>query len=313
MSSLRAAGILALVVATGACASTGGAGEREAIDPGAIRGRVFDGRTGRALTPGEVAAHLLRAHVILVGEQHASPPHHAVQREVIELAAALAPGRTAVGVEWLPRSQRLALAGFIAAEPAPSLEELRAAVRWDELWKHDLLAYAPVFEAARRLRLPIVPLNAEPGLTRFIARGGLEAVPLERRAELPPLTTASEAHRRWFAERMAEASKGHPEHAIEGEALERFYLAQLVWDETMAEAARRAALRYKLIVLAGTGHIERGLGIPARLGRLERLVIIPVKDAADAAARARDADFPEREADLLWVTPAGLPWPAEPP
>lgn len=277
-------------------------GEQDETAP-SIRGRVIDARSGRVVEPGELAERLAAAHVILVGEQHASPPHHAVQREVIERVAALAPGRVAIGVEWLPRSQRLALAGYTFAEPAPSLEELRAAVRWDDLWKHDFAAYAPVFEAARGLRIPIVPLNVEPGLTRFIARGGIEAVPPERRGELPPLTTGNAAHRRWFAERMAEAAAGHPEHAVTGEALERFYLAQVVWDEAMAEAARHVALRYKVVVLAGTGHVERGLGIPARMGALRRLVILPVEDAADAAARARDADFPEREADLFWVMP----------
>jgi hypothetical protein len=127
-------------------------------------------------------------------------------------------------------------------------------------------------------------------------------VPAERRAELPPLDTGNEAHRLWFAERMRQLAGSHPAHAVEGEALERFYLAQLLRDEVMAASVLEALERYdKVVVCAGLGHIERGLGIPARLGALERLVIIPVASAGEARRRARDQPFPEREADRVWL------------
>jgi uncharacterized iron-regulated protein len=285
-----------LVLALAGCASAGP--RPSARDPG---GRVVDARSGRVVAPDELDRRLAAARVVLVGEEHANPAFHAVQEEVLWRVAKLVSGRVAMGVEWLPRSTRPALEGFLGASPPASLDALRAAVRWDELWGHDFQAYRPLLGAARRLGVAIVPLNAEPGLARLVAKGGVERVPPERRAELPPLTSGSEAHRAWFAARMEAAEKQHPGHAVTGEALERYYLAQLVWDETMAAALREAAASQVVVAFAGLGHVERGLGIPARLGDLPCLVIVPVPSLAEAERRAREADFPEREADLFWV------------
>lgn len=266
-----------------------------------LEARVFDGRTGRELTPDEVATRLLSARVVLVGEEHANPAYHAVQAEVAETLVAVAGDAStiALAVEWLPRSTRLTLEGW-SGGGAPS-DELRVATRWDELWGHDFAAYAPLLERMRAARVAILPINAEPGLARLVARGGVDGVPPERRAELPPLDSGTDAHRAWFTERMRDAGHGH---AIEGPALERFYLAQLVWDETMAGNVRAAAADYThVVVCAGVGHVERALGIPARLAPLATLVVLPITSREDIATHALDAPFPEREADLLWLTP----------
>lgn len=288
--------LLAGVAMLSACASAGAVRTPE----GDERGRVIDGRTGAVLSQAEVTRRLLDARVILVGEEHANPAYHAVQREVLERVVALQPG-TAMGIEWLPRSSEGVLDGFLKTSPPPPIGELSALVDWDRVWGHDFAAYADLFETARRLRIPVVPLNAEPGLARLVARGGIAGVPPERAAELPPLNTGNDAHRAWFRERMEAASEGHPGHAVSGDAFDRMYLAQLVWDETMARSVVHAAETRKVVVFAGLGHVEHGLGIPARLGDLTRLVIVPVLSASDARSRVRDADMPEREADLFWL------------
>ncbi len=257
-----------------------------------LRDRVIDGRTGQVLTPREVDARLLAARVVFVGEEHGNPLFHRVQGEVLERVARLDPD-TAMAIEWLPPSKSLALLGFIASSPPATLESLRAAVLWDETWGHDFAAYAPLFELARTRRIPILPLNAEPGLARFVARGGRDGVPPERRAELPPLDSGNDAHRAWFRARMEVAAHGHPGHALSGDAFERFYLAQLVWDETMARNAVVAARAHKVVVFAGSGHVEFGLGIPARIGALSHVVILPIAAATDARTTG--------EADLYWV------------
>lgn len=275
---------------------------RDESDGAPLGGRVLDAKSGEVLDAHEVARRILGARVILVGEEHGNPIFHEVQREVLELVAARKPGSVALGVEWLPRSARLALAGFGVATPPATLDELRRAVRWDELWGHELSAYARVLEAARRVRAPIVPLNAEPGLARLVARGGVDGVPPERQAELPPLDSGNDAHRAWFRERMQAAAHGHAAHALSDDAFEHYYLAQLLWDETMARAILEALAHHAhIVVCAGLGHVERGLGIPARLGATRHLIVIPVASASEAARRAFDGELPEREADLFWV------------
>lgn len=297
----HAMGCVSLALLSSGCASL-----RSSPAPGdapLAGGRIIDARSGRALSPAEVDQRLLAAQVILVGEEHATPMYQTVQREVLERVEALDPRHTALGIEWLPRSATLALDDFVTATPPESLAALRAAVDWDAVWGHDFDAYADIFESARRQLIPIVALNAEPGLARLVARHGVAGVPPERTAELPPLDSGNADHRDWFRARMQAASEGHPGHSVSGAAFERMYLAQLVWDETMARSISEALIDVRrIVVFAGLGHVEQGLGIPARLGAgVARLIIVPVASADDARSRARDAELPMREADLFWV------------
>lgn len=263
-----------------------------------------DGRTGQVLGDAALTDRLAASDVVLIGEQHAEPLSMAVHVAVLEAAARLA-RPVVVAVEWLPGSARLAVKGWLSSdEPVESLGD---AVGWDRVWGHELTAYAPVLEAARRLGCEVVPVNAEPGLARLVARGGVAGVPDERRAELPPLDTANERHRAWFFDVMREMAAHHPAAGAHGqggdEALERMYLAQLVWDETMSgRVAALAGAPTLVVVMAGQGHIGRGYGVPERLPeRLSRLVVLPASDLDEARSRASGAPFPDREADLFAV------------
>jgi len=300
--------LVAVVATLSACASTGERAPPGGEGQGSI---VVDGRTGAVLSEAEVTRRLRAARVVLVGEEHANPAFHAVQRVVLERVVAVETNGShhiVVGVEWLPRSSEGVLDDFLNRSPQPPIAELRSLVDWDEVWGHDFDAYAALFETARRVHVRIVPLNAEPGLARVVARGGVAGVPPERAAELPPLDSGNEAQREWFRARMEAAAEGHPGHALSGEALDRMYLAQLVWDETMARSVIAAIVSpaaatetRQVVVFAGMGHVEYGLGIPARLGGLTHLVIVPVVSLEDARSRVRDAAMPEREADLFWL------------
>ena len=61
---------------------------------------------------------------------------------------------------------------------------------------------------------------------------------------------------------------GHGKMTKEGK--EQFYQVMTLWDEYMADSAARFQAERKLrriVVLAGSGHIDRGFGIPARLAK----------------------------------------------
>lgn len=263
-----------------------------------------DGRTGKELSAGEALARLREARVVLVGEAHGTASHHALQAFI---AGALnASGQpSAAAVEWLPHSARFAVAGWLrSAEPVDAFFD---AIGWARLWGHAAAAYAPFFDAMRAAGIPVVPVNAEPGLARAVARG-TELSP-EDAARLPPLDSGTDAHRRWFFAQMTGLGSAHGHGGAHGqghdpERLERMYRAQLVWDETMARHVRALAERYATVVVcAGTGHTTRGLGIPARLGGLPARVVHPASSVDEAQSRSVDGDFPDREADLFAIVP----------
>jgi uncharacterized iron-regulated protein len=266
------------------------------------------------LQSSDVQRRLSGAAVVLVGEHHGTPEHHALQQRVaLSLARQRGSSRVVAAIEWLPRSARLALRGWLAgSEDATALSE---AVAWQGVWGHDFDAYRPFFEALRAAGIAIEPVNAEPGLARAVARGiELDAT---QKALLPPLDSGDDAHRAWFAEQMR-AMHGHhgahhgaaaPDGAEAQARMARLYRAQLVWDETMARNIVSLLNEgfEQVVACAGMGHTTRGLGIAARLGSHAWLVVHPVMSLDDAMVRVADRPYPEREADLFWVPSAMQP------
>lgn len=284
--------IPALALVTLACATP-----RTAPAP---RARIVALPSGEALSFDELVTRLLEARVVYVGEQHDREADHAAQRAIVEALHARDPS-IALGLEMVQRPEQPTLDAFVsgAIDEAELLERLR----WTERWGFDFALYRPMFALARAHRLPIIALNAPSELTRAVARGGLEALDDEQRARLPELDLTSAAHRAM----VEEALRGHP--GMTDDMLERFYAAQVVWDETMAEqvAAFLHRADWRLVVLAGAMHVQAGLGIPrraARRGAGPQAIVLPILESElDAALGPEAGRAQEPIADFLWVIP----------
>ena len=85
----------------------------------------------------------------------------------------------------------------------------------------------------------------------------------------------------------------------------RFFLAQVLWDETMADGIAKfikANQDYQVVVLAGQGHVVYGYGIPSRVERrikdsdkdkkfTQRSVLLSVPDITPIEEHKPVADF----------------------
>ena len=296
--------------------------EREALPIGPER-FIVDVPTGEVLSAREAAERLGDVRHVYVGEQHTSELHHRVQLEVLRTLAA-AGVDLAVGVEWLPASSQPILDDYLAGR----IEEpgLVQRLDWKHIWGHDFANYAPLLRWAREAGVPMWALNAPAGLSARVAQVGVAGLTEGQRKALPPLDTGNEAHREFFRMMMAQnAGHGHHQHrhqhghgqdqapALDPAALERYYLAQLVWDESMSRnlAARLASPEGKgktVVVLAGLGHVDHGHGIPLRAKKLTGLdfaIVLPVENGtmADQHHLLRRKGYPEQRADLLWEAP----------
>ncbi len=227
-------------------------------------GTVLSLPEGRALDRGGLAARLAAARLVLVGETHDHPVHHAVQREILELMAA-GGGPLVVGVEWLDHEVQPACDRFSAG--LLTVEEFAREVAWETRWGFPLSLYAPLLETIRQRRLPLVALNAPAPVVRQVARGGLASLaPGQRAALAPALDLEDPAYAALLAAHLA----GHGLSDPAGRA--NFLAAQIVRDETMAERMAAALAPWpdggrRGLVLCGSGHMAEGLGIPPRLAR----------------------------------------------
>jgi uncharacterized iron-regulated protein len=272
-------------------------GAHGAKEPIALPYHLVDGETGKPLDDAAFDQRLQAARVIYVGEEHPNPHHHAVEIAVLERAAGLDPS-LALGLEMLPRTLQAPLDRFVAGEldEAGFLE----AVDWSKTWGYPWGFYAPLLRFCREHHHPAVALNAPLKLAHAVAKNGLDGLSAEEKQQLPEMQMGPPAHR----ERVREAFGAHPHGKFSEAKFERFYAAQLVWDETMAtrvaETLRPDAAPHRMVVVAGAGHTDR-LAVPeraARRGAAPYLVVMPLFEADLADA------LKEHAADVLWVLDA---------
>jgi len=245
--------------------------------------RFVDVATGETIAFDALIDRLAPARVVYVGERHDRAGDHAMQARILEALHGRDPALS-VGFEMFQRPYQSALDAYVAG----ALEEdaLLERTEWADRWGYDFAMYAPLIRFGRERRVPLVALNARSEVTRTIAREGLDALEAADRDALPELDRDVAAHRA----RVADALRAH--HPVDDEALERFYTAQLVWDETMAESI--AARGGRMVVFAGVMHVARD-AIPeraARRGAAPFAVVAPADSLEDAPP-----------ADFVWVTP----------
>ena len=237
-------------------------------------GQLLDTRVGESIRFGQLIARLRRAQVVFIGEQHNNLAHHRLQARII--GALSQTESLTVGLEMLPRQTQPLLDAYVQGRLTERafLEQ----VRWYVHWGFDFRYYQPIFHLARQRKLRLLALNAPNRVVRQVGRRGLAALTPAQRRGLPPVFLGSKPHRRLFAALLG------PHHSRHRGMFERFYQAQSLRDETMADSVRRAFSGDKppprMVVIAGAGHLVYRLGINLRLHRsaphLKQLTIVPV-------------------------------------
>jgi len=248
---------------------------------------AYDLALGEQLGEPALARALLDADAVCLGEEHDAAPHHYLELWTIDLLAERAPTRgleLGVGFEMFQRPSQAALTDYQTGrlDEAGLLEQSQYAERWGFPFAY----YRPILESARQHRLSLVALNARREVTREVARVGLDGLERSIERELPKLDLSQREHRASFERAM----EGHP--GLGGDKLDRYYAAQVVWDETMADQAARwlrahAPIR-RLVILAGRAHCAR-TAIPDRIerrggGRVLSVLLATEKPASDASA-----------------------------
>jgi len=261
---------------------------------------------GDPLTPADLRQRARGAAYILVGESHGNACDHEAEARILTILAH-AQEPPAIGLEMAPAALDPVLAAFSQGAFPP--EELEQRLDWKTNWGHPFAKYLPVFRAIRDWRLPVFGLNVPPGVIRRLSAAAMQnasadnmpgdpvaALPPEDRAQLPARIIPPAAEQLAF---LREVMGSHPGKS-KGSGLDprqeaRFLLIQSVWDSAMAEQAVRArrATARPVVVLAGTAHVEGGLGIARRISVLdpgaEVLLISPWRggelDRAEAGVR----------------------------
>ena len=239
----------------------------------------------------QAIAEIDSARVILVGETHTRFDHHLVQLEILKLLYQKS-AKLAIGVEWFQQPFQQHLDAFIAGEI--NEEEMLHLTGYFERWRYDYRLYRPILQYAREHKIPLIALNASKELTSALSESGFDDLPTELKAQLPESYDWSD---KAYEKRLREVFDAHPEYSSE---FKTFLRGQLTWDESMAERAAeylRDNPESRMLVLAGSGHIAYGSGIPNRIKRridVEQYSILVSEDYLTLS---------ENSADFLVLSP----------
>ena len=269
------------------------------VAPGYTPERVFDSDR-RAFTDFEsMLAELSYADVVLVGEQHDDPNTHRLELAILD-GLARRRGNIILSLEMFERDVQRVLDDYLADRITED-EFLKASRPWPR-YRTD---YRPLVEFAKRRNWTVVAANVPRPLASAVSKAGLahlESVAAEERANVAlDLRCPFDD----YFDRFDETMNAHPMPGAEQQPAgqkrqmtERFYFAQCVKDETMAEsiaaAFRNAAQPRPLVVhFNGAFHSDYGWGTAARVERRLRrkklavVSMLPVTDL-DRVAPSKD-------------------------
>lgn len=216
-----------------------------------------------------IVPRLATKRVVFVGETHSRFDHHLNQLEVIRRLHARNPN-LAIGMEFFQQPFQPHLDRFVAGELTET--ELLRDTEYYDRWRFDYRLYRPILAFAREHGIPVIALNVPSEISAKVGQEGLAGLADSERAQIPQDMDRSNGV---YRERLREVFDRHPGSAQKD--FENFLSVQLLWDEGMAERAARYLEEHpdrQLVVLAGTGHLEYGMGIPDRIRRR-----IPVQTA----------------------------------
>lgn len=210
---------------------------------------------------------LAKADAVYLGETHDSAKDHQNQLEIIEQLYRRNKN-IAIALEMFQRPYQGVIDDYLAGKI--SEQQLLAKSEYEQRWGFPWEYYAPIVRFAKAKKLPILALNTPTEVTRKVAKNGLTSISPEERKYIPPspeIRTDNAEYRQLllkiFQQHQADASGNSP-------SFERFFLAQVLWDETMAEGIAKFLAKkpsYQVIVLVGQGHIVYNYGIPSRVAR----------------------------------------------
>src|SRR5262245_18840447 len=183
--------------------------------------RVFD-TSRRAFTDFEsMLAHLARADVVLVGEQHDDPNTHRLEAAVLD---GLERRRVAVTVslEMFERDVQPALDAYLAGSMSEKdfLEASRP-------WPRYASDYRPLVEMAKAHRWPVVAANVPRKYAAAVAKEGVGALDGLNATDRAMLASERQCPKDSYYERFAETMGGHSGNGgADAQVMERYYQSQ---------------------------------------------------------------------------------------
>jgi uncharacterized iron-regulated protein len=262
---------------------------------------IFRLPEGDQITFNELLKDLQTTRVIFLGESHDQTEHHRIQAKLLQ--DLIAQGReVGIAMEMFSRSQQPILDQW--SQGLLTEEKFLKEVQWETTWGRDYELYKDILDKAKSHKIKVLGLNIQRDLVRKVAQNGIEQLSSEDKKQLPEMDLTDQQHRAY----IRSIYKSHQGGIAKD--FDKFYEAQSLWDEGMAETLSHFFKSpdgegKTILVFTGNGHVVFGFGIPKRF---YRRTSIPYQTIALKVWKENlDEDFTFTEAssplaNFLWIT-----------
>jgi uncharacterized iron-regulated protein len=257
---------------------------------------------------------LAKADVVLIGENHDDAAGHQIERQILD-GIGKRRGAVVLSLEMFERDVQEPLDHFSMGhiDEASFLKDARP-------WPNYATDYKPLVDLAIEKSWPVIAANVPRPIAAEVSKGGLDV-----------LKSKSDADRKLFARdlqcptdddyftRFGDAMGPHPgtggdaAPAMDAATVQRFYFAQCLKDETMAESiadaySAGAAINHAPIVVHVTGafHSDYHEGTAARVLRrlpAQRVLTVTIIPKGEQSPPSPD----KKQADVLIFESVGGP------
>lgn len=223
---------------------------------------IIDVLIGEPVTNEYMIEDLKTAEIIFIGEYHTIKRHHQYQKNLIQDLWQTGMD-LAVGMEMFQRYQQPSLDAWMSGHTDFDHLKYLLGTYWNNIDD-----YKEILLMLRDLQIPLVALNAKDSLVKAVASKGIQGINEEQRKEIPKGAEVINPDNARLLNMKLRVHK-----AFQHKGLDRIILAQSLRDQTMAQAiaafmGSEAGKGRKMLVIAGSGHINYGFGIPERTERL---------------------------------------------
>ncbi len=262
---------------------------------------------------------LIDQNIIYLGETHDSSADHQVQLEILQELHKRRPN-VSIALEQFQRPYQRILDDYQQGKLTEA--QLVTNSEYETRWGFPWALYKPLLQFAKTNNLPLIALNTPSEVTRKVGRQGLESLTFADRRFIPALSTIQigpDSYRdriqKIYTE-MHPAKSGKPSGTSpsstdpsNSQRFTRFFEAQVLWDETMADRIVQAVQQNPdrlIVVLVGQGHLFYHDGIPNRVTR--RLKNKSIKQTTillnpDPSGPPIEPTTQQPIGDILWNTP----------
>lgn len=234
-----------------------------------IAGETLGVELLRVTTSLDIIRKIADLPVVYVGELHDRFDNHRLQLEVIRSLhekGEKTGGKIAIGMEMFQKPFQKVLDDYIGG--TIDEREFLKKSEYFKRWGFDYNLYREILLYAREFKIPVIALNIKKEIVSKVSKEGLYALGSEELKEVPEDMDLSDGEYRL---RLREFFGKHQTSA--GKNFDFFYQSQVLWDESMAHNLNdfmKEHPEYQVVVLAGSGHMSFGSGIPKRAHRLNK-------------------------------------------